>query len=190
MPAKMKFTRGQITDAALELIREKGASALSARGLAKKLGTSPQPIFSYFDNMEEVRLAAIDAAKELYAGYVREGLRQTPAFKGVGMEYILFAENEPELFRLLFMTEKNTSDVRLLLPNMDDNYSIILDAIIEEYALGREDAERLYLHLAIYTHGIAALSAGRVCALSEEETARMLSEVFTGLIKEIKGAKR
>lgn len=189
MPAKIKYTKEQIIEAALNVVRENGSGALSARALARKLGTSPQPIFSYFDNMEQVQTATVNAAKTFYAEYVKKGLQQTPAFKGVGMQYILFAKNEPKLFQMLFMSEKGAEDVHHLLPIMDDNYAVILRALRDYYNLDEEESNRLYIHLGIYSHGIATLIVRKVCDFSMEDVDRMLSEVFKSLLKEIKGDK-
>ena len=54
MPPKAKFTKEQITHVALELVRADGISGLTARTLASKLGSSSCPIFTVFENMEEV----------------------------------------------------------------------------------------------------------------------------------------
>ena len=107
MPPKAKFTRVQITQAALELVREEGIGGLTARTLAKKLGSSSCPIFTVFENMEEVQQSVLEAAKACYKGYVEKGLAQAAAFKGVGTQYILFAVQEPKLFQLLFMNEQS-----------------------------------------------------------------------------------
>lgn len=189
MPAKMKYTAEQIVKAALELVREKGASALSARALAKKLGTSTQPIFSCLDNMERVQTEVVREAKRIYAEYVKIGLAQTPAFKGVGMQYILFARDDPELFGLLFMSETDAGDVTNFMPAMDDNSSEILRSVKDLYSLNDSDARRMYNHLAIYTHGIAVLLARRTCDFSVDEISSMLTEVFTGVLRQVKGEK-
>lgn len=55
MPPKAKFTRSQIIQAALAIIRENGMAALSARTLGAKLGSSARPIFTVFQSMEEVQ---------------------------------------------------------------------------------------------------------------------------------------
>ena len=55
MPPNFKFTKEEILKSALDIIREKGMSALTARSLAAKLGCSVKPIFGLFRNMEEVQ---------------------------------------------------------------------------------------------------------------------------------------
>lgn len=44
MPPKAKYTRDEIIAIAYELVREQGVEALTAREVAKRLGTSPSPI--------------------------------------------------------------------------------------------------------------------------------------------------
>ena len=82
MPPKAKFTREQITEAALAIIREENMEGLTSRALGNKLGSSVCPIFTVFENMEEVQRSALEAAKALYKEYIERGLSETPAFKG------------------------------------------------------------------------------------------------------------
>ena len=63
MPRKFLFTKEQIVNAALELIRKKGMDALTARALGEELGSSAKPIFGLFENMRQVR-AALKASEK------------------------------------------------------------------------------------------------------------------------------
>lgn len=187
MPPKAKFTKAQITEAAFGILREEGMENLTARALGAKLGSSACPIFTAFANMEEVQQSAIAAAKALYKEYVEKGLSETPAFKGVGMQYIQFAVHEPKLFRLLFMTEQTTvPDFDRVLPLLDQSYAEILASITENYGVTNTAAQRLYSHLWIYTHGIATLCATKMCRFTEEEISDFLTEVFVSLLKKCK----
>ncbi len=187
MPPKAKFTKAQITEAAFGILREEGMENLTARALGAKLGSSACPIFTAFANMEEVQQSAIAAAKALYKEYVEKGLSETPAFKGVGMQYIQFAVHEPKLFRRLFMTEQTTvPDFDRVLPLIDQSYAEILASITENYGVTNTAAQRLYSHLWIYTHGIASLCATKMCRFTEEEISDFLTEVFVSLLKKCK----
>lgn len=192
MPPKCKFTREEIVQAALEIARTEGMDAITARSLGAKLGSSPKPIFGFFANMEEVHRAVLAAAKKRYGMYVMGGLRQTdmPAFKGVGTAYIRFAIEEPKLFQLLFMTNpaQETKSAHIL-PVIDDQYEQILLSVREGYGLNVQDAQNLYRHLWVYSHGIAVLCATHMCTFTAEEISQMLTEVFAALLKEIKGGK-
>ena len=184
MPRKAKFSKEEIVEAALELVRTDGAEALTARALGSALGSSARPVFTVFQNMEEVRREVNAAEKKVYTGYVKRGLEQKSMFKGVGTEYILFAIEEPKLFRLLFMTEqKEEPTLKEVLPLIDDNYGTIYSCIENDYGLNGNYAQKLYHHLWIYTHGIATLCATQMCSFEREEIDDLLTEVCSSLIK-------
>ncbi|MBD5483554.1 MAG: TetR/AcrR family transcriptional regulator [Lachnospiraceae bacterium] len=193
MPPKAKFEREEIIEAALNLVKEEGSSALTARALAKRLGSSPRPIFTVFQSMEEVQDEVRKAARACYNRYVSKGLSKTdgPRFKGVGEQYIRFAVEEPKLFGLLFMKEQEKQpNIKGILPVIDENYEDILLSIVDGYGLSDAQAQRLYQHLWIYTHGIATLFATGMCCFTLEQIGGMMTEIFTGLLKEIKGMQR
>lgn len=186
MPPKAKFTRDEIVQAGLNIIRKNGLEALSARTLGAQLGSSARPIFTVFQSMEEVQAEIKKSARSLYDEYVRKGLEQELAFKGVGMQYIKFAIQEPKLFQLLFMSEqKQNPAVVNVMPMIDDNYSDILLSVQNGYQLPEHKAEQLYRHLWIYTHGIAVLCATNMCIFTAEEINRLIAQAFKGILKEI-----
>lgn len=190
MPPKAKFTKEEIIEAALCIVREAGLDALTARALGNRLGSSARPIFTVFQGMEEVQQEVVATARRLYAEYVNTGLcqKEMPAFKGVGMQYIRFAITEPKLFQILFMSQQaQKPTVMNVLPVIDDNYPQILESIQNLYSLNQSDCEWLYRHLWIYTHGIAVLCATNMCTFTAKEMGKMLTEVCTAILKEIKG---
>lgn len=182
MPPKCKFTRNEIIQAALDMVRKEGIASVTARGLGVKLGSSSKPIFSIFENMEEVQAEVQKAAKALYDEYVKSGLEQSPTFKSVGMRYILFARNETNLFQLLFMSDMRADKIQNILSDLDGNCSDTIYMLQNKYSLDKEKATRLYIHMGIYSHGIAVLLANKTCNFSEQEIEQMLSEAFTGIL--------
>lgn len=187
MPPKAKFSREEIIDAAINIVREDGFDALTSRALGTKLGSSARPIFTVFQNMEEVQQVVIITAKQKYREYISKGLSQDLAFKGVGMEYILFSINEPKLFQLLFMTEQpQIPDLTGVLPLIDDSYEQILRSIQSGYGIDKSSAEILYRHLWIYTYGIATLCATNMCRFTDEEIGSMIRQVCISILKSIK----
>lgn len=179
MPPKAKFTKAEIIEAALNIVRADGYEALTSRALGTYLGSSARPIFTVFKNMEEVQQDMIKSAKALYKEYVNKGLTTEPPFKGVGTQYILFAVNEPKLFQLLFMTEqKQIPDLSGVLPLIDESYEQILLSIQDDYKICKAAGKKLYHHLWIYTHGIATLCATKMCRFTDEEISTMITEVY------------
>lgn len=190
MPPSPKFTKEEILEAAVELVKAEGAENLTARALAARLGSSARPIFTAYPNMDELRADVVRRAKGIYLEYVDRGLCATPAFRGVGMEYIRFARENIMLFKLLFMSGKPTaSNIENVLEMIDDSYERILGSIVDGYGLSREVADGLYRHLWIYSHGIASLIATGVCIFTDAEAEEMLTAVFKGLLCNIKESK-
>ena len=54
MPPKAKFTKEEIVSAAIEILRDKGIEAITARELGVRLNSSARPIFTLYRNMDEV----------------------------------------------------------------------------------------------------------------------------------------
>ncbi|MCI8775477.1 MAG: TetR/AcrR family transcriptional regulator [Lachnospiraceae bacterium] len=199
MPPKAKFTRDEIIEKALDIVHTEGIDRLTSRELGAQLGSSARPIFTVFESMDEVKLEVIRHARELYRQYVDRGLKARLAFQGVGVAYITFALEEPKLFQLLFMNAQTTKDdageavsvnVSQILPLIDDSYEKILRSVQEPYGLDRQTADRLYQHLWIYTHGIAAMCATRLCNYTMEQMKEMMKEVFDGLLFRIKNEQQ
>ncbi len=184
MPPKAKFTKGEVVNAALSIVRTDGFEALTSRSLGTRLGSSARPVFTVFRSMDEVQQAVVEAAKALYKQYVDQGLTWEHPFKGVGTQYILFSIQEPKLFQLLFMTEQpQVPDFSGVLPLIEESYEEILLSIQNDYGMSRPRAERLYRHLWIYTHGIATLCATQMCRFTGEEISNMMTEVCTSILK-------
>ena len=192
MPPKAKFTKEEIIGAGIAILRERDISAVTAREIGNYLGSSARPRFTVFENMSEVIDGIEKKAREIYSEYVQQGLQQSPAFKGVGQAYIQFAIREPKLFELLFM-RKLSGDIGVnkILPEIDDNYPVILKSITDQYPVSKDDAVILYRHLWIYSHGIATLCATSMCHFTGEEIGNMLTDVFKSLlIEKLKGKSK
>ncbi len=89
MAPKNKFTKEEMVEAALRVVRAKGIGGLTAKTLADELGTSTQPVFTAFKSMDgvkqEVYAAAVrvyDAYTEVrvYDGYTNAGLQEKNPF--------------------------------------------------------------------------------------------------------------
>ena len=87
MAPRNKYTREEMVEAAVRVVRKKGIDALTAKALAGELGVSTQPVFTCFHTIEEAKREVRTAARRMYDSYVEEGLRMTVPFLGVGMQY-------------------------------------------------------------------------------------------------------
>lgn len=187
MPPKQKFTKEEMVTAALEITRRDGITALTARRLGVELNSSSRPIFTVFQNMEEVLKETVLAARALYNQYVAKALAEPNSFKSVGMAYIQFAKYEPKLFQLLFMTENAlVPELTDVLSMIDENSSKILETVQNEYGLDEPKARKVYQYLWIFTHGIATMCATKVCQFGETGISEMLDDVCRSILQKMK----
>ena len=141
MPPKPKFTREEIVEKALELVAQGGEEALTARDLGQRLGSSARPIFTVFKNMEELQGEVRHAAMRRFEAYTGREMGETPPFKRVGMQMVLFALEQPGLYQLLFLRE-NRGAVRFddVLSELGETAEVCIQAICRDYGLSREKA--------------------------------------------------
>lgn len=179
MPRKFMFTREKVLAAALNLAREQGIAAVTARGLGEKLGSSSKPIFSLFENMEDVLSAVMEAADKLYQSYLKEDMAsgKYPPYKASGMAYIRFAREEKELFKLLFMRDRTHENIG------DDKEELkpFLELIQQNLGLNEESAYLFHLEMWIYVHGIATMLATSYLEWDDEFISRVVTDGYEGL---------
>ena len=190
MPPKAKFTKEQITKAALCVVSEKGAQALTAKELGAALGTSTTPIFTVFNSMQEVQDAVMLAAMERFEEYAHKAAHLGPVFKQIGMQMILFAKEEPKLYQLIFMSSiseaQTFDDIYAHLGSLADE---CLNVLQKDYDLSKAGAKTLFEHVWIHTFGIGALCATGMCDFSHEQIAQMLTQDFTAMMMLMKSGK-
>lgn len=179
MPRKFMFTREEILNAALDLARAGGLSAVTARTLGKRLGTSSQPIFGYFDSMASVQKAVVEAAAGLYQNCLKEDMAsgKYPPYKASGMAYIRFARKEKELFKLLFMSDRTDDEKE----KTTDETEMLADLIRCQINISRDDAIMLCIEMRAFVHGIATMIVTGYYDWSEEMCSRTLTDMYQGL---------
>lgn len=187
MPRSVLFTKEQIIESALDLTRERGFSAVTARAIGARLGTSSQPIFGYFDSMSDVREAVIRAAYDRYLAALKAemGSDRYPPYKASGMAYIHFAREEPELFRLLFMRDRTPEEKAAI----DGDAEMLADLISRQIGITRERARLFHLEMWAYVHGIATMIVTNYYDWCEELCNQTLTDMYQGLQYKYKDQK-
>ncbi len=185
MPPKVKFQREEIVGAAAAIVREQGYDALTAREVAAKLGVSTRPIFTYFDTMEQLRAEVCSYAKRRYLEYIERGLTAPIPNLGVGQQYIRFAREEPELFRLLFLTKPdNASDGATEALGLSQE--LVRDSVMRIYNMDADTADHYFRDLWLLAFSFAALIVTDDCPYSDDEISSILTEVSLSLCKAFK----
>lgn len=186
MPPKAKFTREQIIQAAVDVTRKQGLSAVTAREVGKQLGTSSTPVFVAFENMDDLKNAVFKEVKNQYSNYINGGLNYTPMFKAFGLRMIEYAKEYPNLFKVLFMnstqSETNYDDLILNFPCAD----ICLNAIKEQTKLSDDAVELLFKQVLITGLGICYLVSSKTCEFTDKQLDEYLGLSYIGSLTAIK----
>ena len=181
MPAVKKVSREEIVEAALEVVRDGGFSAVNARSVAKKLGCSTQPIYFSFRNMDELKAALIERAVQMHEQRVRDSLRthegNDSRYSSYGMGFVQFAAEEKQLFRWLYLEGEQLGPYQndILLPE-------VIGVIMEEFGYGEDVARRFHQDMIYFTYGLAILANTGHLPLTETELREAFRREFRALI--------
>lgn len=89
---------------ALDILREQGDVAISLRALAKALGVSSPALYRHFADREsllaELATTGFNALRDRLLAVDQTSPRE--ALVNIGLVYIRFAQDEPNLYRLMF----------------------------------------------------------------------------------------
>ena len=185
MAPKNKFTKEEMVEAALRVVRANGIDALTAKTMADALGTSTQPIFTAFGSMDGIKKEVYAAAIRVYDRYTEAGLQERIPFFGVGMQYIRFAREEPELYRLLFLTraqDKSFSAMR----SMQHLQELVQPTLMDIYKITEQEADLYFRDLWFVVHSLSTLIVTGDCPYSDREIGQILTGVSISICKSIK----
>ncbi len=185
MPPKVKFQKEEIVAAAMDVAQEKGIDAVTAREVAACLGVSTRPIFTYFDTMEQLKDAVYDAAMDLYRSYVERGLEEPVPFQGIWRNFLLFAREEPELFKLLFL---NTSgkDPDSAIKALHESQELARESLTRIYNMDAFSADCFFRDLWVIALGFATLVVTGGCPYTDEEMLAVGTEISLSVCKAYK----
>ena len=189
-------TRDAILQAAVEMIREKGADKLSLRAIARKIDYSPAGLYEYFGSKEEIIEAVCTRANAYLNRYLR-GVSTDLALDDylieLGLAYVRYARENPEMFTMMF-TNMSGPEGSFTVDDMSDEdaFSVVVKAIQsgmesgEIASGGGLDAFSISYGLWAVVHGMAVLQVTYLDALhiDFERADRYTLRVFVdGLLK-------
>lgn len=183
MAPKNKFTKEEMIAAALCVVRSKGIDGLTAKTMADELGTSTQPIFTGFGSMDVVKKEVYAAAVSIYDRYTHEGLKEQIPFLGVGQQYIRFAREEPELYRLLFLTRTTEYSA---MKSMQHLQELVRPTLMCIYRITAQEADLYFRDLWFVVHSLSTLIVTGDCTYSDLEIGQILTGFSLSICKSIK----
>jgi AcrR family transcriptional regulator len=103
---RREATKGEILEAAWELVRAEGLAALNLRDLAAKVGMRPPSLYSYFDSKHAIYDAMfLQGNRDLLARYAAlpEGQDPVEVLRAGARLFVQFGIEDPARSQLLFM---------------------------------------------------------------------------------------
>lgn len=180
MPPKPKFDREEILNAAFDIARKNGMDAVKARDVGDALGCSSRPIFTFFIGMEDLQKCIAEKARLLLEDYLSVADGYVPAFKMRGMQLIKFAQEEPHLFRILFMSDGEETPFVDLMRQRIRSFASDIAFIEMTYHIGYDEAERLFNALWLEAYGICSMIVNDRCLFTREQISGFLGSCFAG----------
>ncbi len=180
MPPKIKITREMIIEAGFEQVRESGIESVNARTIAKRLQCSTQPVLYSFRTIEEIKLAVYEKTDVFHTEYLMN-IRDDDVMLGIGLNYIRFATNEPNLFRFLFQSGYAKGHSLLEMIDSED-VKPILGAMSQAMSASEEKTKEIFLTIAMFAHGYASIIANNSLEFDERTAARHLTNAYRGAV--------
>lgn len=185
MPRKAKYSKEEIAQYGLKIVEERGIGILTARELAQSLGTTVAPIFVHYTSMEELKQAVRMMAQNIYREYLRRGLSEKIPFLGLGMQYIAFAKEKPELYYFLFLSDKG-SQSHYAMDELKNTQELVRESLQKIYKMDAMAADRYFRDMWLVAHSIATLLVTGGCNYSDKEIQAILTEFSLSLCKAYK----
>ena len=178
MSRTVVITKEEIVSAAFKITKREGFHAVTSRKLAAAAGCSTQPIFRAYKNMEELKVDVYERTAAFYEAYYEQYQKTniTP-FVDLGMAYIDFALKYPNLFRLLFLAEREDK-----LKSMYDLVNGTGDYVVREVekarSMGVGNAKQLFMKMWIFIHGAGCMACTGDYDLPSDESVSMLTGAY------------
>lgn len=182
MPTIIRITKEMILNAAFDITRNEGIEKLSNREIAKKMNCSIRPIYYQFKNSEELYKELYNKINSYFYDFIMKNVvDDIPHYKQIGINYIKFAQEETNLFKVLFMSPAR--DVPNTFVATDKNgFAGVIDAIKLSTHLSEKDIKSFHTKMWIFVHGIATLTVSKSVKFTEEQIRDLLSQEFQALM--------
>ena len=185
MPPRVKFQKEDIVSAALAVAGTKGIDAVTAREVAGELNVSVGPIFTWFKTMDELKAEVYKRARERYREYIERGLKESVPFLGIWHQYLRFAREEPELYRLLFLTRPGNVSGGAV-DALRFSQELARDSLMRIYNMDARTADCFFRDLWLVAFSYATLIVTDDCPYTDEEMFAVGAEISLSVCKAYK----
>lgn len=159
MPDK-KYKTEDIIEAAFKVTRTQGRDKCTARAIAQELGSSTMPIYSGLRSMKNLEDEIAKRASDILISYQTKK-RSGFGFLDMGVGYVIFAQEEKNLFRMMYSMESGEKDDREMAKKYRGYvFDILMDRLEHEEimeGLSTEQRKEVLYKMWIFSHGLAML---------------------------------
>lgn len=151
------YSKIQIIEASLDLIRKSGWEAVTARKIAQHIGCSTMPIYSYISSIDELKSELLKISGDLLLSYQKTRYTEN-ILLNLALGYITFARDERNVFRFLFdeshrvVTISDAESLKTFFISQFYDDTEILEAVSV-----MDDNDKMIKYSWIFTHGLAAM---------------------------------
>lgn len=181
MPPKARVTKEMIVQAAIAVTRQRGYESINARTVAEQLHCSTQPVMYHFATVEAMKKAAYAQVDRMHSEYLTTVPPGQDPVLGIGLNYIRFAVEEPQLFRFLFQSGY-AQENSLLEMIRSEALLPVLTAMQEGAGLSMEKTGQVFLTVALFAHGYASIIANNNLKYEETTVAAHLERAWNGAL--------
>lgn len=172
MPKATSITKEMIVSAAFDIVQVEGFQSLSARGIAKHIGCSTQPIYWIYENMDVLKQDVIVKIVAYLNGKINSFHKTNHPFLNFGMGLIHTAYSESKLFKLIYVDNILNLNFADITPGEE-----MLNVMKTDEYLANIPDDKLYdvaVVCWIFAQGLACLHATGMMAYDEEKIEKML----------------
>ena len=186
MPPKQSYTKEMIFKAADKIMRRDGFEHVNARSLAKELGCSTQPIYSWFSKMEELKA-------ELYTAVTNQFMETVNAKKDDGdfLQYatrvfIMTAKNDSHVFRFIYNSHNfDGKNLDELLSEYETN-RLICERLTKDHSLSEQQGRTAFYKIWFFIYGISTMLASNKLNISDAEVFELVQGTIGDILKNIR----
>lgn len=132
--------------------------------------------------MEELKLDIKNTIHSQYENFIEQYVNKEDYLYTISVAYALFAKEEPNMFRMLFMTE--LAGNRTIDEVTSSSWNIeTIEAIIKQYNINETDAKKIYIDVRFYTHGMATQICNKSIILNEDEIRELILNAINKFIE-------
>ncbi len=181
MPPNTRITEEMIISAAIEVARQSGFENINARTVSERLNCSTQPVMYHFSTIDNLKKAVYRRVDQLHTQYMMNTPPGQDPILGIGMNYIRFAVEQPQLFRFLFQSGYAAENSLLEMVGSEELVPGRA-AMREGSGLSMEKTRDVFITVAMFAHGYASIIANNHLEFDERLIAEHLERAWNGAV--------